>query len=116
MNKSTQDLLDTLTEMSEDDVQLSVSLPGGTVISSINGVDLIKALRAPTHVELTHAIDTNGPVLTQMIVELQYLADAISDNARDQDEDNEIAEEYTILAAVYTTMHAATDYLSVTFT
>lgn len=68
--------------------------------------------------DLDAAIDALGgettvPNLAQMSEDLQYLADAIRDNAPDLETESDIAEEYSILAAVYTTMQAADDYLAV---
>ena len=53
------------------------------------------------------------PNLDRMLSDLQYLADSVKDNAPDMENDADIAAEYTILAAVYTTMQAADDYLKV---
>ena len=57
--------------------------------------------------------ETTVPNLAQMLEDLQYLADAIRDNAPDLESEADVAEEYSILAAVYTTAQAAIDYLAV---
>ena len=54
----------------------------------------------------------NAPNLEQMLEDLQYLAAAIKDNAPDLEGEDDVAEEYRILAAVYTTMQAGIDYLA----
>ena len=57
--------------------------------------------------------DKGTPDLERLLEDLQYLADSIHDNAPDMEDDDNIAEEYYILASVYTTKQAAEDYLRV---
>ncbi len=59
------------------------------------------------------ARDADTPDLENLLVSLQYLADSVHDNAPDMEDDGDIAAEYAVLAAVYTTMQTAEDYLRV---
>ena len=51
--------------------------------------------------------------LDRLLADLQQLAGSVHDNAPDMEDDADIAAEYTLLAAVYTTMQTAEDYLRV---
>ncbi len=51
--------------------------------------------------------------LDRLLADLQQLAASVRENAPDMEDDGDIAAEYRVLAAVYTTMQTAEDYLRV---